>query len=142
MHKRILIPTDGSDVSKKAISEGIELAKKYNAKVIGAFILDINAFNLMDVGAEEFERIRIAHFDKGKKALETLEKIAFKHGVKIETVLREGEPAKEILNIAKEHDTDLIVIGTHRRKGLKKLISGSVSNKFLHKAPCPVLVAD
>jgi nucleotide-binding universal stress UspA family protein len=142
MHKRILIPTDGSDVSKKATSEGIELAKKYNAKVIGAFIMDINALNIMDVGAEEFERCKKAQLETGKKALETLEKLASKHGIKIESVLREGEPAKEILSIAKEYDVDLIVIGTHRRRGLKKLIHGSVSNKFLPKAPCPVLVAD
>jgi nucleotide-binding universal stress UspA family protein len=63
MHKRILIPTDGSDVSKKATSEGIELAKKYNAKVIGAFIMDINALNIMDVGAEEFERCKKAQLE-------------------------------------------------------------------------------
>ncbi len=142
MHKRILIPTDGSDVSKNAISEGIDLAKKYNAKVIGAYILDINALNLMDVGAEEYERRRKEHLETGKKALETLKKLASKHGTEIETVLREGEPAKEILNIAKEQHVDLIVAGTHRRKGLKKLICGSVSNKFIHKAPCPVMVAD
>jgi nucleotide-binding universal stress UspA family protein len=142
MYKRILIPTDGSEVSIKASSEGIDLAKKYGAKVIGVFILDINAFNLMDVGAEDFERIRNVELERGKKALEDLKTSASKHGVKIDIVLREGDPAKEILNIAKDNNVDLIVTGSHRREGLKKLICGSVSNKFLHKAPCPVLVAN
>jgi nucleotide-binding universal stress UspA family protein len=141
MIKKILIATDGTSASKKAELEGIELAKKAGAKVIAVYVFDIDAINVMDVGSDELDRLIKSEIGKGERSLKNLERLAVKNGVDMVEVLREGDPVTEILNISQEYGIDLVVIGTHKRKGFKKLIYGSVSDSFLKDAPCPVVVA-
>src|SRR3990172_9786212 len=140
MHKNILIATDGTDASTRAISEGLDLAGEYGARVIGVYIVDIDAFNIMDIDPEDLERRKNTQIELGKGALDSLERLASLYRVDVEKVLREGEPAKEVLNIAKEYGADLIVAGTHGRKGFKKLLCRRVSDSFIKDAQYPLLV--
>ncbi len=141
MIKKILIATDGTKCSKKAESVGIELAKKISAKVITLYVFDVGAISIMDVSSDEFDRLAKSEVEKGERSLKNLEKLAVKNGLDLEEVLREGDPVTEILKISQEYGIDLVVIGSHKRKGLKKLICGSVSDKFIKDAPCPVMIA-
>jgi nucleotide-binding universal stress UspA family protein len=141
MHKRILIATNGDDVSKKAVTEGVDLAKECGAKIIGLYVIDVGAFNIMDVGSDELARLKNQQTVDGKRALSLLKELADTHGVNIEMILREGEPVKEIINVARDYKADLIVMGSHCRKGLGKLIEGSVAERSVKDAPCPVMVA-
>jgi nucleotide-binding universal stress UspA family protein len=115
MHKHILIATDGSKVSTKAALEGIDLAREHGSIIIGVHILDEEALNIMDVGSDEYKKRLKLQKDKGEKALESLEKLASSSGVKIEKVIRMGEPVKELIKISDEYSADLIVMGTHGR---------------------------
>jgi nucleotide-binding universal stress UspA family protein len=87
-----------------------------------------------------WENVRGLLEEEGKKALESVEKAAKKHKVKVKTLINEGSPAKEILNTAKQEKTDLIIMGTAGRSGLDKFFLGSVSEKVLRAAHCPVMI--
>ncbi len=141
MHKRILIATDGSDPSINAVLEGLDIAREHHASVIGAYVIDESTFNNMDINNREFRRRMRLQKEMGEKALKTLEDLAEPFDVPVEKVLRRGEPVKELLNLSKETRADLIVMGTHGRRGLKKLLHPSVAERFVKDSPCPVLVA-
>jgi nucleotide-binding universal stress UspA family protein len=141
MYKNILIAMDGSEVSKKAAMKGIELAKKDRARVIGAHILDVEALNIMDVGSDEEVRLKKHQREKGEEALSFIEDEAKKEGVELEKIIKEGEPVKEIIKIADVHSVDLIVMGTHGRKGLRGLLAHETSDDVAKEYPnCPVMV--
>jgi nucleotide-binding universal stress UspA family protein len=141
LYKKILIAVDNSKASKKAAIKGVELAKKQSSKVLGVHILDVDALNIMDAGSDEVNRLREHQKEKGEEALKLLEELAKKKGLDFDQVLREGEPDKEILKIADYHDADLIVMGTHGRHGLRKLIDPNTSDEAKKVCPdCPIMI--
>ncbi len=139
MYQRMLIPTDGSEISAKAIANGVGLAKKLGSKVLGLYVIDISAFSGIATDAI-WENMRTLLEDEGKKALGTLEDESKKGAVGYEVIMREGRPAEEIVKAAKELSADVIVMGTAWRSGLDKFLLGSVTEKVMRTAPCPVLV--
>ena len=78
--------------------------------------------------------------DTGKKAVNMVKKEGKKMGVEVETLVVEGNPAEEILIAAEERDIDIIVMGTLGRTGIQRLLLGSVAEKVIRHAPCPVFV--
>ena len=140
--KKILVPTDFSEPSEQAARYADELAKRYGARIVCVHVSDIPA-DLMATSAyymtgpsEQFiEQIRT----ESKKSLKAF---AEKHflGAEAETVFLEGRPFVEIIRCARAQKVDLIVIATHGRTGLKHFLFGSVAEKVVRKAPCPVLV--
>jgi nucleotide-binding universal stress UspA family protein len=141
MYKQILIAMDGSEISKKAAIQGIELAKKDGARVIGAHILDVEALNIMDVGSDEEARLKKHQREKGEEALSFLEELAKAKSVELEKIVKEGEPVKEIIKIADVHSVDLIVMGTHGRKGLRGVLDHETSEELAQEYPnCPIMV--
>src|SRR3989304_781518 len=143
MFKHILMPTDGSDHSEKAIERGIELAKLCGARVTGIHVVPDyrlaiayeGAFDpLSHEKADEEARARAASF------LEFVHKTAAAAGVPCETVVATNDhPYDAIVNTANERGCDLIVMTSRYRKGLAKLIMGSESTRVLHRASIPVL---
>ncbi len=141
MYKKILIAMDVSEPSKKAAKRGVELAKEQGATVLGVHILDEDALNIMDAGSEEVNRLKSQQMERGKKALSILEGIAKSMGVKVETVLGRGEPDKEIIKTAHRKNADLIVMGTHGRKGISELLNPNTPEEALEECPkCPIMV--
>lgn len=139
MYKRILIPTDGSDTSEKAAEHAVRLAKALGAEVLCLYVIDISAFTGIPTEAI-WENMRGLLEEEGKKAVSTIEDMATKNGVKFESVIREGIPAEDIAKTAREKTVDVIVMGTAGRSGLDKFLLGSVTEKVMRTAPCPVLV--
>ncbi|MBO6275537.1 MAG: universal stress protein, partial [Methanobrevibacter sp.] len=88
---------------------------------------------------EEVEQLNQILTDRCKEDLKEFEDMN-EEGVKISSVIREGSPAKVILDVAAEEDIDLIVIGSSGKSGFDRFILGSVSDKVVNTAKCPVLV--
>ena len=143
MFKHILMPTDGSDHSEKAVERGIELAKLCGSKITGIHVVPDYRLAIAYEGAfdpvthekaEEEVRARAASF------LEFVQKAAAAAGVPCETVVETNDhPYDAIVNTANERGCDLIVMTSRHRKGLAKLIMGSESTRVLHRASIPVL---
>ncbi len=141
MHKRILIATDGTETSDKAIEEGLDLAVNFGAEVVGLYVIDETCLNIMDVGSYEFGKQREKTLKKAKDALAELENKAKNKGIHLSTIIKEGDPSIEITSIAAQQKADLIVLGCHRRTGLRKLVEKSISQGAIMNAHCPVMLA-
>ena len=145
MFKNILIPTDGSPLSQKAVVQGVALAKSVGAKVTAFFAAPpatpIVYRNNLPVGYTtpgEHEQIIKK---TAARYLEFVERAAKKARVPCETVhVTSDYPEDDILKIARTKKCDLIVMATHGRRGLGHVILGSVTERVLREAPCPVLV--
>ncbi|MBE6504903.1 MAG: universal stress protein [Methanobrevibacter sp.] len=138
MYKKILVPTDGSDFAKDAQLHALFLAKVSGAEIIALSVSENHFINGISV-SEEIEQINQILEDRCKKDLQEFEDMN-DEGVKISSVIKEGSPAKTILEVAEEEDIDLIVIGSSGKSGFDRFILGSVSDKVVNAAKCPVLV--
>ncbi len=142
MYKHILIPTDGSDLSKDAVSYGISLAKAVNADVTAITVtVPFHTYTLDSAMIEdtpESYKKRMTAF--AAKCLDQV-KDAAKAGVKCETVHVELEhPYQAIIDTAKARGCDLIVMASHGRRGIAAIVLGSETVKVLTHSTTPVLV--
>ena len=143
MFKHILMPTDGSEHSERAIARGIELAKLCGAKVTGIHVL--RDYSRMMAYEESFDSVWQKRPDEEELALaagflEFVQKTALAAGVPCDTVVAtNAHPYDAIVNTANERGCDLIVMTSRYRKGLVSLILGSESTRVLHRASIPVL---
>ena len=144
MFKHILMPTDGSDHSERAIKRGIELAKLCGAKVTGIHVMPY--YPMMMIGYEgSFDPISQEKADEEARALAAdflafVQKTAAAAGVPCDTVVAtNARPYDAIVNTANERGCDLIVMTSRYRKGLVSLIMGNESTRVLHRASIPVL---
>lgn len=142
--KNILLPTDLSATSLAASDYAIELALQYKAKIHLLHVLEktppILAIRSLDLSQE---KILKSFEEEGKKLLANAVKKIRKDksiDVEIEPVLKKGNDYEEIVKYSKEHKIDLIVIATHGRTGLLHTLLGSVAEKVIRYAKCPVLV--
>jgi nucleotide-binding universal stress UspA family protein len=141
--KHILLPTDGSPVSDKAVKRGIEFAKKIKARVTALHV--VSAFRFMaDEGVlnptlrKRFEDEGKA---RGKEILDAIARQARAKGVRCATVCVSGDQAfPEIVATARRSKCDLIMMASHGRRGISSLLLGSVTSKVLIHSKVPVLV--
>lgn len=140
MYQTILMPTDGSACSQKAIEQGLTVAKSMGANVTFIYALESPTSAMwispesLPYGLELLEDLKKV----GQTALDKAVQLANQMGVQAEGKLVEGRPVEIILEAAKTHD--LIVMGTHGRSGLDRFMLGSVTEAVLHRAEKPVLV--
>ncbi|HHT9104407.1 MAG TPA: universal stress protein [Candidatus Wujingus californicus] len=137
--KNILCPIDYSVYSEKALKYAIEFAEKYNAKLYLMHVLDIRIYDITD---PELYNVNVIDKETINKLRERLHKCISedtRKNIEVETIVIEGVPFAEIIKKAREYKIDLIVLGTHGRTGLSHAIMGSVAEKVVRKAPCPVL---
>lgn len=139
--KRIMVPLDFSAPANLAVQYAIDFARRYEASLDLVHVYQPITHALPDgyvlVTPEQLEEI-LAQFEK---QLAAAKEQAKKGGVaRVETVLLHGYPIHEILRHAEDSQTDLIVMGTQGRSGIKRLVLGSVAENVLRSAPCPVLV--
>ena len=137
MYQNILIATDGSEKNISAVIEGLMIARLTGANVKAIFVIDTKPL-YSGVGEESYADIYESYESDGKNALQSVKELA--GDVKTEAYLLSGKPATEIVRFAKEHETDLLVIGTQGKSGLGKMILGSVAESVVRNAPCSVLV--
>lgn len=140
MYQRILIPTDGSKLSEVAMQRGLELAHDLKAKVTLLHVVENKMTRIM-IGPETVPYYPELMRDlgvTGQLALERATQYAQDLGVEIVTVLKHGNAPEVIVQSARDHD--LIVMGTHGRSGLDRLLLGSVTQKVLQRSEIPVMV--
>lgn len=133
--QKILLTTDGSKYSKAAAERAIDIAKSYGG--------ELKIISVVDVPSEfyaESPKTVEGLINNAKGYVEGVKKQAVASGVKAEALVREGEVYRVITDIAKEQKADIIVTGSHGRTGLRRLLMGSVTEKVIGHAPCPVLV--
>jgi len=138
-NERILIVADDSPSSLKAVKYGFQLAGRLKAKVGLIGVVD-GALAIGNVDAGVFPEQ--AAFEMKKSMKEFLEHMVkdYGHGIDAELFTPEGEVKETILHLAKEWNATLIVAGTHGRKGLNRLLMGSVAESILRDAHIPVVV--
>ncbi|AQZ99550.1 universal stress protein [Comamonas kerstersii] len=142
MFKHILVPVDGSETSLQAVSKAAELAKVFNSEVTAVYVLDPYPFT--GVGADfaygQAQYLSAATAE-ANKALEDVTERMKDTGVTVKTLVGEGHAIHEgIVRVGENVGADLIVMGSHGRRGLEKLVLGSVAQRVLQTAKVPVLV--
>ncbi len=135
--KKILIAHDGSKSSEKAVEKGLEIAEKFGSAVtVLSVIPELYLTELMEVDRAS---ILSTLSDEAHKMM--MEIKARPGKVKsLKTVIKQGDPAEEILKAAEKMKADIIVTGSHGRHGAQKFLLGSVSSKIVDHAGCSVLV--
>ncbi len=147
---KILVCTDGSEQSQKAISKALEIAGGRNTDVVTLFsVSEVRydfpqaAHDRVPLTPEDIERFKeLGELDRAelKTKLEDAAKIFEKNNIEVNTVVETGHPAEAIARYAAKGNYDMIVIGSRGLGGLKKLLLGSVSSAVLQEATCSVLV--
>ncbi len=143
MFNHILMPTDGSAHSERAVERGIELAKLCGAKLTGIHVMPdyqilIAGLEMMPTGSEESANEEAR--EQATRFLAFVQKAADDAGVPCNTVIAKGQqPFDAIVDCANERGCDLIVMTSRFRKGLAALIMGSEASRVLHRASIPVL---
>lgn len=140
--KHILFPTDFSEVADHARGYAVELAKKFGAKITLLHVAQTPSYYEVAYSYETVADLsKIA--DQAKAAAEKdLHAVADKireDGVEVESVTTMGTAFVDIINYARKHDVDLIVICTHGRGFMQHVLLGSTTERVVRKAPCPVL---
>lgn len=134
MYDRILVPTDGSTGSAHVALQALDLAETYDATVYAISVVDTDISSLL---GDESSRDQLE--TRGQRAVDVIAEMAESHGVDAVTETREGDPSETILRYAEEIDTDVIVAGTHGRSGLRRHLLGSVAERLVRHARCPVM---
>jgi nucleotide-binding universal stress UspA family protein len=162
MYAHILLSTDGSDVARKGLEHGFALAKALNAKVTVITVTEPLPFDVtepavinvtgplsFDVGsghgggwsAVEVRRFDVACDERASKVLDEAQTMAEHIGISAELLhIPNAHPASAMIETAKSRGCDLIVMGSHGRRGLRKLFLGSQTSEVLAHAVLPVLV--
>jgi nucleotide-binding universal stress UspA family protein len=134
---KILIPTDGSEYTKEAIKKGLELAKVLDAEVTALYVVDQTSFINFPMDSTIVSVYSLLE-KEGKDAVDFIKSEGAKLGLNVNVKIEEGSPPRKILETSKQFD--LIVMGTLGRTGVSKLLLGSVAEKVVRFAECPVLV--
>jgi nucleotide-binding universal stress UspA family protein len=141
--KRILVPVDLSSNSLAALDYVADFAKPYRAEVVALFILEPDAYaamgTLYGAAAEESAKLVRDQEAFAREELVKLAKAAKRRMPKFRTLVRAGSPATTIVSQAQKLGADLIAMATHGRSGLTRMLLGSVAEKVVRTAPCPVL---
>lgn len=133
--KKVLIATDGSKYSNSAEKKAIDFAKSYGGEVTVISVVDVPT----EFYAESPKTVEEL-VNKARGYVEDVKKEAESEGVKAATIVKEGEAYRVITETAKETGAGIIVMGSHGRTGIKRLLMGSVTEKVIGHTPCPVLV--
>jgi len=138
MYDHILVPTDGSEHADRAADHATLLAEAFDATVHLLRIVDIEAVaGPFSAGGVDDDYVEQRTVDEREALAEQQAKLA--ESVQVEATVATGNPAEEILEHVRETDIDLVVMGTHGRRGLRRYLTGSVAERVLRLSPVPVL---
>jgi nucleotide-binding universal stress UspA family protein len=134
--EKLLLATDGSESAQAAIQEAINIAKVCSGRLVVVSVVEVNP---------EYEALAPQVVEKAEEEtrehLDSIRERAEKEGIPCETIAHQGEePFQFIVDEAKNKKVDMIIMGSHGRTGLKRLMMGSVTSRVIGHAPCKVLV--
>ncbi len=145
MYKRILIATDGSPLSDKAVQSGLSLAALAGAQVVALKVVPRYPRSYfeggMPVDLADIKRIEQQWADDAQALVEKVKAQGSEEGVNVKAVIAKSDlVAEAVISAAKKHKCDLIVMASHGRKGIKRLLLGSETQHVLTHSHIPVLV--
>jgi len=143
MYGKILVPVDGSETSKRGLAEACRLAKELGAGLRCLHVIDEHYLTANYIGVTYMPELIDKLRENGKEILKEASEQARMSGVKVESVLRESAERRVsgmIIDQAKTWAADLIVMGTHGRRGLSHLALGSDAESVVRNSPVPVLL--
>ena len=136
MYDRILLPTDGSDSMERVVDHAADVAARRDATVNVLYVVDDRAFLTLDEGMQDEATAQL--HEQGEAAVSQAADRLEAEGVDVETSVREGDPAEEILGALADDDAGLVVMGT-RRGEFEQSMLGSVSRQVVESTATPVL---
>ncbi len=145
MYRKLLVATDGSPLSRKAVKSAIDLAGALGAELVALYVVPRYPVSYFEGGIsispQEVARIEKQWTDKGQDVVDAVAAGAQAAGIKAKAVVvRSDLVAESILAAAKKHRCDLIVMASHGRKGIKRILLGSETQHVLTHSSVPVLV--
>ncbi|WP_148416194.1 universal stress protein [Haloferax sp. KTX1] len=136
MYDRILVPLDGSAPGDEALDRAIDLAATAGATLYALYVVDERVLHATQLDAGGLVR---AYEEEGERIVSEAVEAAEAAGIEVVTAVEHGSPHRAILRYAEEIDADLIVMGTHGRRGIERYLLGSVTERVLRMADVPVL---
>jgi len=136
MYDDILVPTDGSAGMSRVVDHSEGLAREHGATIHGLYVVDTASWTGLPMESS-FEGVGEALRDQGEMALRQLERRI--EAVPVRTDIVQGSPAKRVVEFTTEAECDLVVMGTHGRSGVDRLLLGSVAERVVRSSPVPVL---
>jgi nucleotide-binding universal stress UspA family protein len=136
--KKILVPVDFSEPSKKAVTYGLTLAGQFNANLLLAHIVP-ESTALMYAFPTRLPEVEKEQYNKAKQEIENLAPAEHAAKVNLRTIVKIGNIEEALLGIVKDEGIDLVVMGTHGRRDLGRWFIGSVTEHMLRNVPVPVL---
>ncbi|MBG6071017.1 MULTISPECIES: universal stress protein [unclassified Polaromonas] len=145
MYKRILVATDGSDLSKTAVGSAIELAAAIGAELVALYVVPRYPVSYFEGGitisVEDIARTEKQWSDKGQAVVDAVQEQAKAQDVIAKAVVAQSDLiAESIISAATKHGCDLVVMASHGRKGIKRVLLGSETQHVLTHSTVPVLV--
>ena len=145
MYLRILIPTDGSEDARKATRHAFHIAGMSGADILAISVVDTSYRKIWDEDiSRRLEEILKKQAEKAisilKEEFSSQQELGHMTETRLDTVILEGNPAEEILEVMEDEDVDLVVMGSSGKHGLDRIISGSITRKVLKSATKPVMV--
>ena len=145
MYQRILVATDGSDLSKTAVSSAIDLAAAIGAELVSLYVVPRYPVSYFEGGitisVDDIARTEKQWSDKGQAVVDAVQQEAKARGVSAKAVVAQSDlVAESIMAAATKHGCDLVVMASHGRKGIRRILLGSETQHVLTHSTVPVLV--
>jgi nucleotide-binding universal stress UspA family protein len=153
LFEKILVPLDGSGNSVRALDIAVQIAKKFGGRIALIYVYSVTVRPIVIpepttltppgvpvITPAEVSKVAEAARETSMRILSDGEEEVKTEGIHVETMLKEGHVAQEIIKVARENQFDLIVMGPRGMSKIKEILLGSVSDTVLRNAPCPVLV--
>lgn len=140
-YRKILLTTDGSEASEAAVDEAVELAENCEAEIHILHVVDVGVDSSYDSVTKLMSQLEsVENLEElGENAVDSIQKQIEDRGFTPEVAVKHGVPHRKILDYTEENDMDLIIMSTHGRTGLDKLLLGSVTEKVIRTSKVPVL---
>ena len=134
--QKACVATDGSEFGDAALGRALGFCEAYGCLLMAVTVVDVG-FEFMALAPDLMEKMEL----RARGVMDEAEKRATAQGVKMEGRVLEGDVFREIVDFAVEDKSGIIFIGTHGRKGIRRVLVGSVAQRVIGHAPCPVIVS-
>ncbi|MFB6124038.1 MAG: universal stress protein [Haloferacaceae archaeon] len=141
VYDRILVPTDGSAEVERAVDHALELASVHDASVHTLYVVSTKTFTGLPMESS-WESVDQFLREDAEEAVERVRELAATSSIDVTTAIAEGKPSREIVRYAEREGCDVVVMGTHGRGGIDRLLLGSVAETVVRSSSVPVVTVN